>query len=126
MALWQGASGRKPTGGRLVQARNKRRFEIGREAVDTHLGPHTQRILRTKGGNQKVAVLRTDRINVTDPKTGRASPAKIQTVVENRANIHYVRRNIMTKGAVVQTDKGKVRITSRPGQHGVLCGVLVE
>jgi small subunit ribosomal protein S8e len=32
----------------------------------------------------------------------------------------------MTKGAVVETAKGKVKITSRPGQVGVLQGVLVK
>ncbi|MFH1511592.1 MAG: 30S ribosomal protein S8e, partial [Candidatus Woesearchaeota archaeon] len=33
--------------------------------------------------------------------------------------------NIITKGTIVDTDKGKVRITSRPGQDGTLNGVLV-
>jgi small subunit ribosomal protein S8e len=52
--------------------------------------------------------------------------AKIITVVQNQANPHFVRRNIMTKGAVVKTDIGLVRITSRPGQDGTLNGVLVK
>ena len=47
-------------------------------------------------------------------------------MVENPANIHYVRRNIITRGAVVDTSAGKARVTSRPGQTGALSGVLVE
>ena len=52
--------------------------------------------------------------------------ATLQSVSENAADPNYVRRNIMTKGAVVETDKGLVRITSRPGSHGVINGVLIE
>ncbi len=126
MALWQGNSRRKPTGGRLIRAQKKRRSEIAREHIDAHVGVHTQKLVRTKGANQKIKVLTTDKINVTDAKTGKTKVAALTNVVENTANIHYVRRNIITKGAVVDTDAGKVRVTSRPGQHGALNGVLVE
>ncbi len=126
MALWQGGSRRKPSGGRLLSARGKRRYEIARERIDTHVGPTAQKLVRTKGANQKVKLLRSDAINVTDPKTGKTQKAELTNVVENPANIHYVRRNIITKGAVVETSAGKARVTSRPGQHGALNGVLVE
>ena len=65
-------------------------------------------------------------INVYDSKTKKYSKEKIKTIVENNANRHFVRRNIMTKGAVVETAKGKVKITSRPGQVGVLQGILIK
>jgi small subunit ribosomal protein S8e len=81
--------------------------------------------VRTRGGNQKVEVLMTDKINVTDA-SGKTTPAKLTNVVENPANIHYVRRNIITKGAIVETSAGKARVTSRPGQSGSLNGVLVK
>lgn len=126
MSLWQGTSVRKPTGGRLIAARKKRRFEVAPEDSETKLGKHTQKLVRTRGAHQKVKLLSTDTINVTDQKTGTAKKATIKTVTENPANIHYVRRNIITKGAVVETDLGNVRITSRPGQSGTLSGVLVK
>lgn len=126
MALWQGESRRKPSGGRLIQSRGKRRYEIARERVPTHVGGHSQKVMRTKGANQKIKLLQTDTINVTDPSAGKTEKLQIKGVVENQANIHYVRRNIVTRGAVVETDKGKVRVTSRPGQHGALSGVLVK
>ena len=126
MSLWQGLSTRKPTGGRLILSRKKRRFEVAPEDAETKLGEHSQKLIRSRGSNLKVKLLATDSINVTDTKTGKAKKATIKTVTENPANIHYVRRNIITKGAVVDTDLGKVRITSRPGQSGALSGVLVK
>ena len=126
MSLWQGESARKPSGGRLILARKKRRFEVAPEDAETKLGEHTQKLIRSRGASQKVKLLATNTINVTDAKTGKTSKATIKTVTENPANIHYVRRNILTKGAVVDTDKGKVRVTSRPGQSGTLSGVLVQ
>lgn len=125
MSLWQGTSVRKPSGGRLIRSRGKRRFEVAPEDAETKLGSHTQKLIRAKGANQKVKLLATDTIHVMDQKTGKASKATIKTVTENKANIHYVRRNIITKGAIVETDQGNVRITSRPGQSGALSGVKV-
>lgn len=126
MSLWQGLSTRKPTGGRLILARKKRRFEVAPEDAETKLGNHTQKLIRSRGKSQKVKLLATNTIQVTDQKTGKAKKATIKTVTENPANIHYVRRNILTKGAVVDTDLGKVKITSRPGQSGALSGILVK
>ncbi len=125
MALWQGNSRRKPTGGRLIRAAGKRRSEIAREHVDAHVGAERQKLVRTKGANQKIKILSTESINVTDVKTGKTTKAVLTNVVENAANIHYVRRNIITKGAIVETSAGKARVTSRPGQSGALNGILV-
>lgn len=126
MSLWQGLSTRKSSGGRLIRARKKLRFEVAPEDAETKLGTHTQKLIRARGKSQKVKLLATDHINVTDAETGKTTKATIRTVTENSANIHYVRRNILTKGAVVDTDKGKVKVTSRPGQSGALSGVLVQ
>ena len=48
------------------------------------------------------------------------------TVLENGANSHFVRRNIITKGAIVETEIGKAKITPRTGQKGIVNGVLIE
>lgn len=125
MGIWQGESVRKATGARRRLNRKKKRFEIGSEVVLTELGAPKATTRRTRGAGTKGAVLKSNVINVTDPKTGKTSKTTIETVVENNANPHYVRRNIMTRGAVVRTKLGHARITSRPGQDGVLNGVLV-
>ena len=119
--------GRTPTGGRTSINRGKRRFEIGSHPSATRIDKETKIFAKqTKAsGLIKAKVHYTDHVNLFDPKTKTYSQAKVKTVVECQANRHYVRRNIMVKGAVVETEKGKARITSRPGQHGTVNAVLV-
>ncbi len=126
MAIWQGRALRKISGGRIRMSRKKRRYELGREPVHTHIGDRRIKIVRVRGGNYKVKVLRDIYVNVYNPQSGKTEKAKIITVLENPSNPHFAQRNIITKGAIVETSLGKVRITSRPGQHGVLNGVLLQ
>ena len=127
MAKWHGISRRKSTGGRLKQARSKRRTEISSENQFAYLGEEDQRKnYRKTARSQTVRLLSAHEINVNDPKEGKTVRATINTVLENDADPNYVRRNIVTKGAVVDTDIGRVRVTSRPGMHGVVSGVLLE
>ncbi|MEK6978329.1 MAG: 30S ribosomal protein S8e [Candidatus Hydrothermarchaeota archaeon] len=126
MALWQGGSKRKITGGRIKAHRGKRKHEMGREQVETGLGERKAKRIRVRGGNSKVRLLTAQNANVINPKTKETKLVKILTVVENSANPHFVRRNIVTKGAVVNTELGKVRVTSRPGQDGNINAVLIE
>jgi small subunit ribosomal protein S8e len=125
MGIWQGRSRRKRTGGRLRPIRKKRRFEIGRELQTATLGAGTVKTYRIRGGNRKLRVLTTQTINVFDPATKTMRQAKIVTVRENPANPNYVQRNIITKGAILETDLGLVQVRSRPGQDGILNGVRV-
>ncbi len=123
---WQGKSKRKETGGRLKLARKKRRYELGREQNITVLGEPRHKKVRVRGNNARVRVLSTNVANVTDPETNVTKKVKIKDVLENAANPHYVRRDIITKGAVIETEIGKARITSRPGQDGCINAVLIK
>ena len=123
---WQGESVRKVTGGRRRPAQMKRRAEIGLAPADTHIGEERRRIVRTFGGNDKVRALRATFANVTNPKTGETKKVKIETVEKNTANPNYVRRNLLTKGAVIKTEIGSARIMSRPGQDGIINALLLE
>jgi small subunit ribosomal protein S8e len=123
---WQGESVRKVTGGRRRPAQKKRRAEIGRAPADTHIGEDRRRIIRTFGGNNLVVALRASYANVTNPRNGETKKVKIETVEKNTANPNYVRRNLLTKGAVIKTELGSARITSRPGQNGVINALLLE
>ncbi len=125
MGIWQGLSRRKPTGGRLRPNRKKRRFEIAPELQHATIGPGTVKPYRGRGNNRKRRILTADRVNVYDPATRKMQSARVITVRENPANPNYVQRNVITRGAVVETDLGLVRIRSRPGQDGVLNGVRV-
>lgn len=123
---YQGKSIRKATGGRLKANRGKRKFHMGTEKVQPIIGPTSRKVVNVMGNGTKVKVLKENVINVTDPKTGKTQKTTITTEVENPANKNYVRRNILTKGAIVTTELGKAKITSRPGQQGDLSGVIVE
>ena len=125
MGIWQGRSRRKPTGGRLRPIRKKRRFEIARELQHASVGSGTVKRYRVRGANEKLRILTAQKINVFDPSTKSAKVATIVTVRENPANPNYVQRNIITRGAIVETDLGLVQVRSRPGQDGVLNGVRV-
>ncbi|HDR74036.1 MAG TPA: 30S ribosomal protein S8e [Methanoculleus sp.] len=123
---WHGRSTRSKTGGRIHSARKKRRVEIGRAPSETHIGETRSRIIRTHGGNRKVRALRATDVNVADPKTGKSTQSRIETVEANPANPNFVRRNLLTKGAIIKTELGRARIVSRPGQDGVINAVLIE
>ena len=125
MAIWQGKSVRKLTGGRSKSSRNKRKVEFGRDPAETKIGERKIKTIRTKGGGKKLRLTNDLKINVVDPENNKMQVAEIMGVIENHANDHFVRRNIITKGAVVETNLGQVKITSRPGQDGVVNGVLI-
>ncbi|HOE53478.1 MAG TPA: 30S ribosomal protein S8e [Methanomassiliicoccales archaeon] len=126
MAIWQGRSKRKPTGGRLTLSRKKRRYEIGKEPVFTLVGSEKRSVSRVRGANTKVRLLKAQFANVVDPATNKTQKAKIITVKESPANPNYVQRNIITKGAVIQTELGPAKVTSRPGQDGSINAILVK
>jgi len=124
MAIWQKRSRRSRTGKLLRKSRKKRKRELGRVFIETKIGPEKKKIQRTHGGNKKVKLQRTEYANVVT-KEG-TKKTKIISVLDNQANRHYVRRNIITKGALIETELGKAQVTSRPGQHGVINAVLTE
>ena len=63
--------------------------------------------------------------NFLDPKSKAFKVVKIKTVVDSPANSNYVRRNILTKGTIIDTELGKARITSKPGQDSAVNAVLI-
>ena len=125
MPQWQGKSKRKTSGGRRKLARGKRKSEIGGEIHPTMIGPTNHKKFRIRGAKKKIRVKSTTTACITDPKTKKTAVVNIKSVVENTANPHYVRRNIITKGAIIETDRGKARVTSRPGQDGCVNALLI-
>jgi small subunit ribosomal protein S8e len=116
---------KKATGGLRKKASDKRLTHIGGHFAATKLAEKEERVAkRTRGGSNKIILKYVSFANVSMPD-GKAKKAKILRVLESPANRHYQRMAIITKGAVVETEVGKVRITSRVGQHGVANGILV-
>ncbi|WP_456366033.1 30S ribosomal protein S8e [Thermococcus sp.] len=126
MAIWQGRSLKKPSGGRIVLTRKKRKRELGREPANTRVAEENEKrkIIRAYGGNRKVRLVEALYANVFE--NGKGRKVKVLNVLENPANRQYARRNIITKGAIIETEAGKAIVTSRPGQDGVLNAVLIK
>ncbi|MBS7641913.1 MAG: 30S ribosomal protein S8e [Candidatus Bathyarchaeia archaeon] len=117
---------RKQSGGKRRAYRGKRRYESGGYPTETIVGTPKRKVERAMGGNVKVKLLSDNIVNVSDPSTGKTVRTEILRVVKNQSNIDYDRRGVLTKGAIVATQLGLARITSRPGQDGVLNAILIE
>lgn len=117
---------RKPSGGKRRAYRGKRRYEAGGYPTETMLGDSKRSIERVMGGNIKVKLLSDRIVNVSDPSTGKTIKTSILRVVKNQSNVDYDRRGVITKGAIIATPLGLAKVTSRPGQDGVLNAVLIE
>lgn len=120
----QGRSKRKRTGGRLRRSSNKKRHQLGREPTETTVGEPRFRVVDSRGNQKKIRALSTNVAQVADGDE--VTEAEIENVVDNPANINYIRRNIITKGAMLETSAGRARVTSRPGQDGQVNAVLVD
>ncbi len=81
---------------------------------------------RTIGGNHKVRMFSGNVANVYNPSTKKCVQSKIITIKDNTANRNFIRRNIMTKGGIIQTELGLAKITSRPGQEGTINAILIK
>ncbi|HIP62896.1 MAG TPA: 30S ribosomal protein S8e [Archaeoglobus profundus] len=126
MAIWHGRSRRSYTGKLLRPHRKKRKYEMGRPQVETLIGERKIKKVRVRGGNYKIKLVRDKYANVYVPKEGKVVRAEIKRVVENPANPHYARRNVITKGAIIETSVGLAKVTNRPSQEGLINAVLIE
>lgn len=126
MAEWHLRSKRSPTGSLLRRIRKKKKRDRGLEFLQTKVSKRKIRPTKSRGTGIKIKLLSEDLVNVADPKSKKILKSKIISVQENKANPHFVRRNILTKGAVIKTEAGLARVTSRPGQHGIINAILIS
>ena len=125
MVQWHGRSNRKYTGGKLHSNRKKRKGELGRHFGETKQGETKSKLVRTRGGNRKVRLMQEKFANVTTPD-GKTQKVEILDVLTNPADRNYARRKVMTSSAIIKTTAGDARITSRPGQTGVINAVVIQ
>lgn len=127
MGVYQWRDHKRPTGGKKNwYYKVKRKYAHGRYFVPTVVGSEEERkIIRARGGNVKVRARKVAMAVVSDPKTGKSVKARILRVLETPANREYARRQIIVKGAIIETTEGKAVVTSRPGQDGVVNAVLL-
>lgn len=116
--------GKKISGGKYVSSRKKKKTEIAGQRRIIKMGEDKKKTVGTRGGNKKTFHLRGNTINVNGKKGTKKT--QITNVLETPSNRFLARQNILTKGTIVQTPEGKVKITNRPTQEGNINGILVE
>ncbi|MCK5302381.1 MAG: 30S ribosomal protein S8e [Candidatus Thorarchaeota archaeon] len=125
MGVWHRGSGRTSTGARKKRFKSKRKYELGRTPTETVMGEPKQRVVDSHGRHKKKPALRIQEVNVTDPTKNITYRAVIEDVEENKASMDYQRRKVITRGTIIKTSKGRAKVTSRPGQEGILNAVLI-
>ena len=114
----------KITGGRRHPLRSRRKYELDRFPNEAIIGNQVTVTRKVRGKNIKSAIKTINSVNLAiDSKIKRV---KIIKVLENATNNDYQRRGIISKGAVLETEAGKCRVVSRPGQHGTVNAILVK
>ncbi len=114
----------KISGGRRIALRTRRKFEINRYPNEPLAGEQKTVTRKVRGKNVKTALVSAGFVNlVLDSKVKKT---KIIRVLENPTNNDYQRRGVITKGAIIETEDGKCKVVSRPGQDGVVNGILVK
>ena len=116
---------RKSSGGKKRAYRTKKKYEAGGYPAETVLGEPKRKFTRGLGGSMKIKVLTEKFASVTDPKTGATQKTEITRVVRNGANVDYNRRGVITKGAEIETAMGLAKVTSRPGNDGIINALLI-
>ncbi len=132
MVEWHMKSERKNSGGRRRTGRRSTKKLVwkGGTFSETKLSEKEQRVVLNKRGKTLKNQLRYALYaNIFDPATKKTSKAKILTIIENDANRQFARRNVITKGAIIEVDsngKKHAKVSSRPGQNGIISAVIVE
>ncbi len=121
---WKMRSKRGPSGKLLNKNTKKKKYMRGSDFLPVHIGEERKITRRKRGGSEKTILLANNVANVV--YNGKAQKTKILGVVKNPADPQFVRRNIITKGALIQTELGEAVVTSRPGQDGIINALLVK
>lgn len=114
----------KITGGRRHPLRIRRKYETDRYPNEAVNGAQVTITRRVRGNNRKTALKSVDFVNLAS-NDSKVKKTKILKVLENATNNDYKRRGIITKGAILETEDGKCRVVSKPGQDGIVNAILV-
>jgi small subunit ribosomal protein S8e len=115
----------KITGGRRRPLRTRRKYEIDRFPNEAVTGQQITVTRLVRGGHVKAGLKTIDFVNLALAE-GKVKKSKILKVLENTTNNDYQRRGVISMGAVLETEDGKCRVVSRPGQHGVVNAILIK
>jgi small subunit ribosomal protein S8e len=95
---------RRATGGKRAIHQKKRKYELGRQAAMTKLGPKRIHPMRVRGGNTKHRALRLEAGNFSWGTEVCTRKTRILAVAYNASNNELVRTNTLVKNCIVQID----------------------
>lgn len=117
-------AGRKVTGGRYKKIKKRRLSKRAKQPRVVKLGEEKSKVIRGRGNVKKRVSLSSKWVNVVNK--GKAKKVEIQKVSETPSNTFLARQNILVKGAIIQTELGKAKITNRPSQEGFVQALILE
>lgn len=131
MTEWHLKSRRKKTGG-IRGSRNrsdkKLAWKGGKAAMTLLSKDEARKTLKARASVKKTKLSRAAYAMVSD--AGRVNRTKILRVKKNIANRHFERRQVITKGAIIEVEVNGERknaiVTNRPGQTGEIKAKLVS
>jgi small subunit ribosomal protein S8e len=128
LSFYQGRDSKKPSGGyRARPYKVKRKALGGGPPTNTALSDtEVRRIIRVFGGNTKIKADAVQYANLYIPSERKAVKVRIVRIVETPANRELAKRQVIVKGAIIETERGRAVVTSRPGQDGIVNAVLIE
>ncbi|MCK4650515.1 30S ribosomal protein S8e [Candidatus Pacearchaeota archaeon] len=117
-------SGRKTSGGKYKKPKKKKLTGRQSQARIVKIGETKTKLLKGRGKTIKIVSLLNNIANVIIK--GKAKKSAIKNVIETPSNVFLARQNILVKGAIIETELGKAKITNRPSQEGNIQAKLIE
>ena len=109
-------SGRKTSGGRYKKPKKKKLTGRQGQARIVKIGERKTKLLKGRGKTKKLVSFLNNIANVIIK--GKSKKTTIKNVTETPSNTFLARQNILVKGAIIETELGKAKITNRPSQEG--------
>jgi small subunit ribosomal protein S8e len=116
--------GRKTSGGRYKRPKKKKLTGRQSQSRIVKIGERKTKIIGGRGKSKKLVSLSNNIANITEK--GKAKKTIIKNVLETPANTFLARQNILIKGAIIETELGKAKITNRPSQEGNVQAILIN
>lgn len=116
--------GRKASGARYKRPKKKKLTGRPGQTRIVKIGDRKTKLLDGRGKTSKLVSFLNNVANVI--VKGKSKKSTIKNVLETPSNTFLARQNILVKGAVIETELGKAKITNRPSQEGNIQAVLIE
>jgi len=117
-------AGRKASGARYKKTKKRKLTGRQSQARIVKIGDQKTKLLSGRGKTSKLVSFLGNIANVI--VKGKSKKSAIKNVLETPANAFLARQNVLIKGAIIETELGKAKITNRPSQEGNIQAILVE